>query len=147
VQAADFIIKSSRTAADETKIADYTFLDEAEALFLATKRKSRQVAEPNRNGAMMLQHLKELDRSTGRRYGLGAGRAVHLCRAVAWRGGLCLHGAGRILFGAHSKPSYTVRAGWLTSSNIPGARLGSLVTSQWLDFMEYPTTEIATAQK
>jgi hypothetical protein len=35
----------------------------------------------------VLEHLKELDRSTGRRYGLVQGQCTSV--GVAWRGGLC----------------------------------------------------------
>jgi hypothetical protein len=54
--------------------------------FIDEEQAGSQLTESN--GAMyVLEHLKELDRSTGRRYALCGGSAPSV--SVAWRGGLC----------------------------------------------------------
>jgi hypothetical protein len=80
VQAADFLIKEARKlkqgiGVGRDKYAD-SLLDEAEALFLSTKEE-QQVAELTESEWTMyvLEHLKELDRSTGRRFVFSAADA------------------------------------------------------------------------
>jgi hypothetical protein len=56
----------------------------------------------------VLEHLKELDRSTGRRYGLVQGQCTSV--SVAWRAVLCMYA---FISSSHlyTELSYTVRAG------------------------------------